>query len=249
MPEDHTDDERDLLDLAYPFAVDAVSEAERAEINDRLRASAPPTAEAFARIVADTRETLALVGGSDALAPPHELRDRIMSAVDSGPVESDTDDVARRRALRRRRLTRALVAAAAVVVVGVGVAVGVGQFSDRAPTVPTVDQVIASPDVHTFTADVAGGTITLSSSAEENAVVVSMTDVAPPPSGHVYQMWFVPESGAPRSAGTMSADTMPPPGGSVIPELDSAASVAVTVEPGTGSPQPTGEPVVTIPLV
>ena len=237
MPEDHTDDERDLLDLAYPFALDAVSESEHAEIADRI-AAAPATADAFARIVADTRETMARVGGADALAPPTELRDRILSAVGTDELTS-----------RRRRVIRVLAAAAAVVVVGVAVAVGVGQFGDRSPTVPTVDQVIASPDVHTVIADVAGGTITLSASEEENAVVVSMTDVPPPPAGHVYQMWFVPESGAPRSAGTMSADTMPPPGGSVIPALDSAASVAVTVEPGSGSAQPTGEPVVTVPLV
>ena len=40
MPEDHTDDERELLDLAYPYALGAVSEYERAEIADRLAATA-----------------------------------------------------------------------------------------------------------------------------------------------------------------------------------------------------------------
>jgi hypothetical protein len=34
----------------------------------------------------------------------------------------------------------------------------------------------------------------------------------------------------------------------VIPELNWATAVAVTVEPGAGSSQPTGTPVVTIPL-
>ena len=38
---------------------------------------------------------------------------------------------------------------------------------------------------------------------------------------------------------------MPPPGGEVIPALNSAAKVAVTVEPGSGSSQPTSSPVVT----
>ena len=119
---------------------------------------------------------------------------------------------------------------------------------DRSPTVPSAAQVLASPDTRTTITEVAGGTITLSASAQANAVVVSMSDVPPPPEGHVYQMWFVPASGAARSAGTMSADTMPPPGGEVIPALDSATTVAVTVEPGSGSSQPTGTPVVTIPL-
>jgi hypothetical protein len=41
---------------------------------------------------------------------------------------------------------------------------------------------------------------------------------------------------------------MPPPDGTVIPALDSATRVAVTVEAGEGSPQPTGTPVVIIPI-
>ena len=114
-----------------------------------------------------------------------------------------------------------------------------GSSADRSPTLPTVDQIIASPDAHTVTAEVAGGVVTVNASEQENALVVAMADVPPPPSGYVYQMWFVPESGAPRSAGTMSPTTMPPPGGSVIPDLDSAVTVAVTVEPGSGSEQPT----------
>ena len=89
MPEkDHTDDERDLLDLAFPYALDAVSDTERAESANRLEDAAPQTAHAFARIVADTHETMTRVGGSDALAPPPDLRDRIMSAVDDPPPPS-----------------------------------------------------------------------------------------------------------------------------------------------------------------
>ncbi|WP_305091566.1 anti-sigma factor [Prescottella sp. R16] len=61
-------------------------------------------------------------------------------------------------------------------------------------------------------------------------------------------MWFLPASGEPRSAGTMSTDTMPPPGGEVVPDLDAATAVAVTVEPGSGSPLPTADPIVTIAL-
>ena len=89
---------------------------------------------------------------------------------------------------------------------------------------------------------------TFVASQQANAVVVAMANVPAPPAGHVYQMWFIPASGAPRSAGTMGPDTMPPPGGEVIPALDSAAKVAVTVEPGSGSSQPTSDPVVVVAL-
>lgn len=248
MRESNTGDEHDLLDLAYVYALGAVSEADRTDIAGRLGAAEPPTARAFARIVADTHETMALVAARDDLAPPPDLREQLLRAIDAVPASGGPgDELADRRSLRRRRITRAVLAAAAAVVVGIGTTVAIRQF-DRPTSVPTVEQVLASPDAHTSTTDVAGGTITLSASDQANAVVVEMSDVPPPPEGHVYQMWFVPDSGAPRSAGTMSAATMPPPGGSVIPELDSATAVTVTVEPGTGSTQPTGAPVVTIPL-
>lgn len=247
MPDGATHDERDLLDLAHGYGLDAVSEADRTDIAGRLGAAAPHVARAFARIVADTQETMALVTAADAVTPPPELRERLLRAIDTDTTTGGVDDLTDRRMGRRRRLARTVLAAAAVVIVGVGTTVAVRQF-DRPPPVPTVEQVLASPDAHTSVTGVAGGTVTLSSSAQANAVVVEMADVPPPPDGHVYQMWFVPDSGPPRSAGTMSATTMPPPGGEVIPNLDAATSVAVTVEPGTGSPQPTGAPVVTITL-
>jgi anti-sigma-K factor RskA len=245
MADNHTDDE--LLDLAYPYALGAVSEDERAEIEHRLAAAGAPTADAFARIVADTHETMALVTAGDALAPPAHVRESLLHAIGQQPGRGEVDDLARHRARRRRLITRVLVAAAAVVVIAVGGTV-VLRSIHQAPKVPSVAQVLAYPDTRTTTAEVAGGTITLSASAQANAVVVAMSNVPPPPQGHVYQMWFIPASGPTRSAGTMSAETMPPPGGEVIPALNSATAVAVTVEPGTGSTQPTGSPVVTIPL-
>ena len=246
MPDSPRDDDPDLLDLAYPYALDAVSEADRAEIADRLAAATPQTADRFARIVADTQQTMALLAAADARTPPPGLRARILRAVHADPAAGTVTELAGRPA-PRQRFRRALLAAAAAVLVGVGATVAIGQLHRQA-AMPTIGQVLASPDTHTVTAEVAGGTITLRSSARVNAVVVEMVDVPAPPADHVYQMWFVPASGAPRSAGTMSADTMPPPGGTVIPVLDSAVSVTVTVEPGAGSAQPTGAPVVTLPL-
>ncbi|MFE3289170.1 anti-sigma factor domain-containing protein [Rhodococcus sp. NPDC059234] len=246
MPDNHTGDEQELLDLAYPYALAAVSEAERSEIAGRLDRASPDTGRRFGRIVADVQETMALVGDQDALAPPPELRERVLLAVEALD-QQPSDELARRRGQRRRRIRRAVLAVAAGVVIVVGAAVAIRQF-EPSPSTPTVAEVLASPDTRTTTTDVAGGTVTLSVSEQSNALVVSMADVPTPPEGHVYQMWFVPESGAPRSAGTMSATTMPPPGGEVIPALDSATAVTVTVEPGTGSTLPTGTPVVTIPL-
>lgn len=248
MPDTPGDDGQELLDLAYPYALGAVSQDEYAAITDRVASSTTHVARAFARIVSDTQETMALVAAGDSLAPPPRLRESLLQAISAPPEQGGADELARQRARRRRLITRiALAAAAAVVVIAVAGTVAIRSF-EQPPTVPSVAQVLANPDVRTTSTEVAGGTITLSSSAGANAVVVSMKDVPPPPEGHVYQMWFLPASGAARSAGTMSADTMPPPGGEVIPALNSATTVTVTVEPGSGSSQPTGTPVVTISL-
>ncbi|WP_137725959.1 anti-sigma factor [Prescottella subtropica] len=249
MPDHRSDDEQDLIDLAYPFALDAVSDTERATITGRLDAASAATAEEFARIVSGVHETMARVTSRDADAPPPELRGRLLRAIEAAPAPAGAprDDLADRRARRRRRLGRAVAAAAAVVVVGVGAGIAVRQL-EHTPSAPTVEQVLADPDARTVTTDVAGGTITLSSSARSDAVVVSMSNVPPPPAGHVYQMWFLSAAGEPRSAGTMSADTMPPPGGEVVPDLDTAISLAVTVEPGSGSALPTGNPIVVVTL-
>lgn len=247
MPDSYTEDEEQLLELAYVYGLDAVSEGERSEIAGRLGVAAPHTAQAFARIVGDTQETMALITAADALAPPAALRARILQAIGIQPVDQGSDELTLRRNQRRRWIIRAVAAAAAVCAIVIGTTVAAQRFAHHAEQ-PSAAQILANPDIRTVSAAVAGGTITLSASTQANAVVVSMANVPPPPEGHVYQMWFLAESGNPRSAGTMSADTMPPPGGEVVPALNSAIKLAVTVEPGSGSPQPTSTPVVVVSL-
>jgi len=251
MPDNDTESRNadDLLDLAYPYALDAVSETERREIVGRLGSADSATVHAFRRIVADTHETMSRVGYRDTLAPPRRLRVNVLAAVDDGDSKDTGDELAGRRAQRSRfTLPRVLLAAAAAVLIVFGIAVATGQFTDHTPSAPSVAQVMSSPDRRTVVADVAGGTITVAASAQSNALVVSMTNIPPPPPGHVYQMWFMQPDREPRLAGTMGATTMPPPGGEVIPKLDTATSVTVTVEPGAGSSRPTWQPVITVGL-
>ena len=55
----------DLLDLAVPYALDAVSDDERAEIEGRLASAASPVADAFYDEVRAVRETMAIVSAAD----------------------------------------------------------------------------------------------------------------------------------------------------------------------------------------
>jgi hypothetical protein len=64
--------------------------------------------------------------------------------------------------------------------------------------------------------------------------------IAPAPSGKSYQLWLVPSSGAPISAGLVDANQQ---NGAVIVRLTpglAAKAFAVTLEPLGGRPQPTG---------
>ena len=64
--------------------------------------------------------------------------------------------------------------------------------------------------------------------------------IAPAPAGKSYQLWLVPASGAPLSAGLVDADQQ---NGAVLIRLTpgvAAKAFAVTLEPQGGMPQPTG---------
>lgn len=256
MPETTTPPGGDgLLELAYVYALGAVSDSERREIAERVAAADPDTSEQFTRIVREVRETTARMSVLDATAPPSDLRARILAAVDEDGTAVDgvevVTDLDARRVTRRRRWTRVIAAAAAVVVIGVGGAVAVNRLSDNQPAPPSVAQVMSEPNSLTASAEVAGGSVSITASRQLDAAVVSMASVPPPPAGQVYQMWLMPADGTPesaRSAGTMSADTMPPPSGEVITGLGDAQTVAITVEPGTGSASPTGAPIVQLSL-
>jgi anti-sigma-K factor RskA len=83
-----------------------------------------------------------------------------------------------------------------------------------------------------------GGTATVMFSRERNAGVLVMNNVAPPKPGTVYQMWLVGADGA-HSAGTMGASDVAPSTTALLPALGDSNTLAFTVEPGSGSAQPT----------
>ena len=230
----------DLTALATPYALHAIPEAERADIDRRLAAAPPEVAQAFDDEVRAVRETMAVISAATAVEPPHELRDRVLAEIGAaagGPAAPQ----------RQSRWQTAVLAAAAAVVIGLG-ALGVGMALRPAPTVSTAEQVFAAPDVRTVSGDIpGGGTATVVFSREKNAGVLVMNNVAPPKPGTVYQMWLINDAG-PHSAGTMDAQAVAPSTTAVLPDLDGSSTLAFTVEPPGGSQQPTTEPFAALPL-
>ncbi|WP_406277855.1 hypothetical protein OH799_08995 [Nocardia sp. NBC_00881] len=106
----------DLLDLAYPYAMDAVAEIERRSIEKRLAEADPRTVAAFSSIVRGVRETLAALTVVDAVNPPPTLEAKVLRSLNELPGRVRPDRRGVRSALRRvPRLARLVFAAAAVI--------------------------------------------------------------------------------------------------------------------------------------
>jgi Anti-sigma-K factor rskA len=227
----------DLITLATPYALHAMSESELADIDRRVAAAPAEVAQAFADEVRAIRETMAVVSAATAVEPPQQLRDRVLAEVGADPV--------RQLRPRVKRWQTAVLAAAAALVIGLG-ALGVGLA--LRPPASTAEQVFAAPDVRTVSGEIpTGGTATVVFSREKNAGVLVMNNVAPPAPGTVYQMWLIDDQG-PHSAGTMDAKAVAPSTTAVLPELGDSQVLAFTVEPGSGSSQPTAPIFAELPL-
>jgi anti-sigma-K factor RskA len=227
----------DLLDLATPYALHAMPEAELAEIERRVAAAPPDVARAFADEVRTVRETMAVMSAATAVEPPEQLRDRVLAEV-SRPVV---------RELTPKRWRTWVLATAAAVVIGLG-ALAVGLT--LRPTAPpsTAEQVFAAPDVRTMSGQIpGGGTATVVFSRDKDAGVLVMNNVPPPQPGTVYQMWLVGDKG-PRSAGILDANAVAPSTTAVLPDLGTSQMLAFTVEPPGGSAQPTSPIFAKLPL-
>ena len=101
-------------------------------------------------------------------------------------------------------------------------------------------QIIAASDVRTVSGQLGAGTATVVFSRGMNAGMLIMNNVPPPAQGTVYQMWLIGDKG-PVSAGTMDTAAVTPSTTDMLTNLGNSSALAFTVEPGNGSPQPTGK--------
>lgn len=241
----------DLLDMAPVFALDAVTPAERDQIEAQLAEAETEIAERFAAEVRDIHETLAVMSAATATEPPPALRERLLAEIaedaSTGHTEPAPEPEAdapapppvsldeRRRQSQRRNF---LLAAAAAVVIAVGGIIVAGQWTST-PDRPASERVFAAEDVRTSSGQLdGGGTVTVVFSQSEEAGVLVMNNVAPPAEGTVYQMWLLGPEGA-QPAGTMTPEDVAPSTTAVLEEISGATALGFSVEPAGGSTQPT----------
>ena len=222
-----------LLELATAYALNAISDTERATVDRGLAAAPAPIVDSFNDEVRAVRETMAIVSAATSAEPPAQLRAAVLAAVQSEKPS-------------RLRLRTALLAAAAAIIVGLA-AFGIGIAFRPAPAPTMTEQIMAAPDKRTVSEQLAGGTATVVFSREINAGIVTVNHVPPPSQGTVYQMWLIDDKG-PQSAGTMDAAGVTPSAIHLLRNLGKSSVLAFTVEPGKGSVQPTGTIITKLPL-
>lgn len=216
--------------LSGAYVVDALDDLERARFERHLAECAECRDE-----VASLREAAALLPEAHPTLPSAAVRERVLA------------DVRRVRPLpplvetlpeRVRRWPARLVAAAAVLlVVGLGAAV-VHPWS-TSPS--TTDRVLQASDAVTREVTLPqGGTITVVNSPHIGRAVLMARGLPAPPPGKAYEAWLKDDRGNMRPAGLIHDGgdrTMVMAGDS-----SKAVGAGVTLEPASGSKQPTSAP-------
>lgn len=117
------------------------------------------------------------------------------------------------------------------------------QASQDAADLRAYADIVAAPDTITVTLQQQAGGAPGQAHVLYNArmgLVVYSGQISPPPAGKIYQLWLVPSSGAPVSAGLVEANQQ---NGAAVAHIErglGAKAFAITLEPHGGSPQPTG---------
>lgn len=234
----------DLHALTGAYAVDALDDVERARFERHLEECPDCAAE-----VASLREAAALMP-LDVLPPlPDALRDRTLGDIAS--VRPLPPVVRPREAVHRtaRRYPRLIAAAAAAVILAAGV--GIGGWHPWAGSPPsevtTASRIIDAKDAVRDTADIpGGGKTTVVHSEDLNRVVVMTQGLPQAPLNQVYELWLRDDRGLLKPAGTLAggADTTVVLDGG----LAGSTGVGITVEPSSGSEQPTSRPLAMLSL-
>lgn len=231
----------DIHHLAAAYALDALDARERTAFEAHY-----PSCEVCRADVLDFRATLAEVAAAEPIAPPIEMKAKVMQQIAktrqlSPLLPGAVVDLAERR--RRRTFTSSMLAVAAALVLLVGAAsfvIGRSNGTSDGGFAGDVEQVLGQPDARLLTLAGSGaGQVKVAwSDATDRAVVIG-EGLADPGDGRVYELWLIDESGAqPMQLLDAARD------GTVRRSISvdgTPQAWGITIEPAGGSPAPTGE--------
>lgn len=255
----------EFAELSAGHALNALSiDDERAY---RAALAAHAEWDEIARLDAATVDALA--DGIPPVAPPLDLRSRLMRAIDidapspeaDAAASADTDENHAEadavapptevvQAVQRRNWTRGLFALVASIALLVAIGWGTGAVTNlwRTPAAVTaLEQIQSAPDASSAQVSFQGGEATAHWSSSVGKVVLVADGLPELPSDRTFELWFVRGS-QPIAAGTFEAS-----GSAATAELsgkmEPGDTIAVTIEQAGGSPDgnPTTKPIIAIP--
>ncbi|CAN5569219.1 anti-sigma factor [soil metagenome] len=226
----------DLHTLSGAYAVDALSADEARLFDTHLEGC-----QACRDEVRELQDAAARMGASESVAPPPDLRARILAAADREAQLPPT--VTSISAAPSRRWTSQLVAAAAAVVLVLtgGFVALQSQGDDSNVVAATVSQVFKASDARTQSVPTDHGTLTIAASPSMGRLAVETAGLQKLTGKRVYQLWAV-HSGTMTSVGVIDDLTA----GKAMAIPADGTTVALTVEPAGGSEQPTTAPFVNV---
>ena len=246
---------RDAHTLAGAYAMDAISERDRARFERHLAGCQECTQE-----IASLREATARLGAATAVTPPAGLKERVMAAAvmtrQQPPASAERDAPARAGAMVRagawlRSLAwpgRLAVAAAAVVAVAVlafAVVFGVSngsirqQLSQAQASSQQIAAVLTAHDARMMTGAVAGGgTATIVMSHSRGALVFTAAGLPVLHASRGYELWLIGPAGT-RPVGMLPVGSHGMTGPVIASGLRRGDHLALTAEPAGGTSQPT----------
>ncbi len=231
----------DLHHLLAPYALDAL------EADDRSRFEAHLALCEQCRVeVVGFQSTAARLGEAEAVTPPPELRERLLTMAASTPQERPLITALAQRSRVRRIFPRlALAAAVAAAVVGIGGFVAEHERADemRADRARLTSVMSAADATTTESAATGGGEVRIIASRSHDAALVVGSSLDELGHDKTYQVWRMHE-GTPTSVGLLGRG----PGVLYVDGIEDADAFAVTVEPTGGSPKPTSDPIVATPV-
>ena len=250
------------LELAAAYALGALSPDEA----QRFEAFLATSAEAQ-REVAEYREVAALLAlGGEEAAPGEALRERVLARIGEGKTQAlPPAGPARGRGVPWLALAASLLLAVGL---GAGLVSARGRLAAIETELAARDRTLAQtrqqlaerqatlnsilePGVQLFQLTASGDPepgIQLFWNQRRNQALVNAYRLKPVPPGRAYQLWFI------RDGKPVPSVTFTPKHGSAtvsgvkVPSGGKISAAAITVEPSSGSPQPTSPIVLSGPL-
>jgi anti-sigma-K factor RskA len=232
-------DENRIRDDAAAWVLGALSEEEARDFQRLLESSAVAREE----VEELRRVTDALPFAVDPVAPPPELRSRIMAVVDSEAQLLRAVDAPADRSRERRRARRwsgflrpIPLAAAACALLLAGVGAGLIVSGGGGEPARTVVAKVSGAD--------SGAARARLEIADGRAELI-VDGMRAPGADRVYQVWLLHEGETkPVSAGSLFEVDRSGHGTAAVADVEDVQAVMVSSEPDGGSEQPTTDPVV-----